>query len=66
MQRTFDYIYFHHGMMALRDVIKHCQDSSHIQQVAFSTYHDALTQICFNCRVIRSMILIREDNGNDE
>lgn len=38
----------------LREYIKGCQDRDHHQQVAFSTYHDCLTQICFKCRVIRT------------
>ena len=36
--------------------IAHCQDSSHVQQVAFSTYHHALTQICFTCKRIRTSL----------
>lgn len=35
--------------------IKKCE-GVHSQQVAFSTFHDALTQICFGCRKIRSTI----------
>jgi len=38
----------------VRDEIQLCSDKSHIQQVAYSTYHDALTQICFTCRKIRT------------
>jgi len=36
--------------------ISSCQRRDHIQQVAFSTYHHALTQICFDCRHIRTSI----------
>lgn len=36
--------------------IKNCQNKKHIQQVAFSTYHFALTQICFTCEEIRTSI----------
>lgn len=33
--------------------IKECE-GKHVQQVAYSSYHDALTQICFGCGVIRT------------
>lgn len=36
--------------------IEHCQEQNHIQQVAYSTYHGALTQICFTCKKIRTSI----------
>ncbi len=38
----------------VRHLIKTCQSQKHIQQVAYSTYHDALTQVCFTCKVIRT------------
>ena len=38
----------------LRTVINRCQGLLHVQQVAFSTYHDCLTQICFGCRMVRT------------
>jgi len=44
----------------VEEYIKDCQDRNHIQQVAFSTYHHALTQICFTCKWIRTSIK-RED-----
>jgi len=34
--------------------IPSCQEKNHIQQVAFSTYHNCLTQICFTCKKIRT------------
>jgi len=40
----------------VKDAIKNCQKKNHIQQVAFSTYHHALTQICFTCEKIRTSI----------
>ena len=36
--------------------IKTCQEEGHVQQVAFSTYHHALTQICFICDKVRTSI----------
>ena len=40
------------------EVRKHVQDceGKHMQQVAYSTFHDALTQLCFGCRKVRSNI----------
>jgi len=40
------------------DVRKHIQncEGKHMQQVSYSTYHDALTQVCFGCRKIRTTI----------
>jgi hypothetical protein len=39
-------------------VRKHIQDCEgrHTQQAMYSTFHDALTQVCFGCRKIRSTI----------
>jgi hypothetical protein len=44
------------------EVRKHIQECEglHVQQVAYSTFHDSLTQICFGCRVIRTSIKIHE------
>ena len=36
--------------------ITNCE-GKHIQQVVYSTYHKALTQICFGCRKVRTSIL---------
>jgi len=41
----------------VREHIKDCE-GRHPQQVAFSTFHHALTQVCFGCRKIRSSIKI--------
>lgn len=40
------------------DVRKHVQacEGRHTQQCMYSTFHDALTQICFGCKKIRSTI----------
>ncbi len=42
------------------EVRKHIQycEGRHTQQVVYSTFHDALTQICYGCRLIRSNIKI--------
>ena len=48
----FDYEY----VEKMEDVRKHIQEceGKHAQQVAYSTFHDCLTQICFGCLKIRS------------
>ncbi len=40
------------------DVRKHVQEceGKHTQQDISSTFHDALTQVCFGCKKIRSTI----------
>lgn len=44
--------------------IKYCE-GKHIQQVVFSTYHKALTQVCFGCGKVRTM-LSEEDTKEKE
>jgi len=39
----------------VREHIKGCE-GNHTQQVVYSTFHDALTQICYGCKKIRSTI----------
>ena len=39
----------------VKDYIKSCE-GKHIQQIAYSSYHDAFTQICFTCKKIRTSI----------
>ena len=45
------------------EVRKHIQECEgrHTQQAIYSTFHDALTQVCYGCMKIRSTIKIRED-----
>ena len=33
-----------------------CCEGEHIQQVVYSTYHKALTQICFSCKKVRTSL----------
>ena len=40
----------------VRRAIQQCE-GQHVQQVCYSTYMDALTQVCFTERVIRSTVL---------
>jgi len=46
----------HYKKELVEEIIKECQTHNHIQQVAFSTYHHALTQICFTCDCVRTSI----------
>ena len=39
----------------VKGCIKSCE-GKHVQQVAYSSYHDALTQICFTCKKIRTSL----------
>ena len=39
----------------VKQCIKECE-GKHIQQVVYSTYHDAFTQICFGCKKIRTSL----------
>ena len=43
----------------IEDIRQHIRDceGNHVQQVVYSTYHDALTQICYGCKRVRSNIL---------
>mgnify|MGYP000948385895 CR=1 FL=1 len=39
----------------LREQIKSCE-GRHTQQAVYSTFHDALTQVCYGCKKVRSTI----------
>ena len=52
------------SMQFLQGCIKSCQAKKHIQQVAFSTYHHALTQVCFTCNECRTSINEEEIKGS--
>ena len=39
--------------------IKECE-GKHIQQIAYSSYHDALTQVCFGCDAVRTSLKIKD------
>ena len=39
----------------VRKQIKKCEGKC-VQQVCYSTYHDALTQICFGCSKVRTSL----------
>jgi hypothetical protein len=39
----------------VKDAIKECE-GKHVQQIAYSSYHEAFTQICFGCNKIRTSL----------
>lgn len=43
----------------VRNAISMCQKVNHIHQVAYSTYHNGITQICFTCKRLRSSLKIQ-------
>ena len=48
-------VIFYDTIQQVKSHIKECE-GKHVQQVVYSTYHDALTQICFGCKLIRTSI----------
>jgi hypothetical protein len=55
---TFEYQY----IKKQEDVRKHIQEceGKHTQQAIYSTFHDAITQICYGCKKIRTTIITTE------
>ena len=52
--------YEHFGTMeAVRKHIQDCE-GRHTQQAIYSTFHDALTQVCYGCKKVRTTILISD------
>ena len=52
--KIFEYEYIE-KMEDVRKQIQECE-GIHTQQAIYSTFHDALTQVCFGCKRIRSTI----------
>jgi hypothetical protein len=52
MKLDYEYI---EDIIQLRNQIKECE-GRHTQQAVFSTFHDALTQVCYGCLKVRSNI----------
>jgi hypothetical protein len=52
MQLEYEYI---EKQEDVRKQIKKCE-GHHVQQAIYSTFHDALTQVCFGCLKVRSTI----------
>ena len=53
MYRDFEMECFKLRFEDVRESIRNCE-GKHMQQVAYSSYHDAVTQICFGCRKIKT------------
>lgn len=53
-KNTFTYEYLS-TQEEVRQYIQSCE-GKHTQQAIYSTFHDALTQVCFGCKKIRSTI----------
>jgi hypothetical protein len=47
-------VQLHETQETVRVAIQGCQGARHDQQVAYSTYHNALTQICWTERIVRT------------
>lgn len=56
---------FCNNQEAVKRAIKSCE-GNHIQQVAYSSYHDALTQVCFGCKKIRTSLTEKDTNNSEE
>lgn len=41
-----------HDVNIIEKFIKRCNGNNHIQQTSYSENHQALTQICFTCKVV--------------
>jgi hypothetical protein len=54
MKFTYEYL---KTQEEVRKHIKECE-GRHTQQAIYSTFHDALTQVCFGCKKVRSNIYI--------
>lgn len=50
----FDYEYIE-KQENVRKQIQSCE-GKHTQQAIYSTFHDALTQVCYGCKKVRSTI----------
>ena len=40
----------------VRKEVQVCSQDGHTQQVAYSTWHDGITQVCFYCEKVRTTI----------
>ena len=58
IQKDMTFTYEHcESQEEVRYHIQECE-GRHTQQAIYSTFHDALTQICFGCRKVRSTIKV--------
>lgn len=52
MKLDYEYI---ESQEKVREHIQNCE-GRHTQQAVYSTFHDALTQVCYGCMKVRSTI----------
>jgi hypothetical protein len=52
----FKYVYLE-TQEEVRKQIQYCE-GKHPQQVAYSSFHDCLTQVCFGCKKIRTNLRV--------
>lgn len=52
------HLYLKKRLEKMEDVRKHIQEceGKHTQQAIYSTFHDALTQVCYGCQKVRTTI----------
>lgn len=58
-------VVFCNDQEAVKSHIKECE-GKHIQQISYSSYHDALTQVCFGCKKIRTSLKESEVINNGQ
>jgi hypothetical protein len=59
---NFEYEYLE-NQEEVREHIQNCE-GRHTQQAIYSTFHDALTQICYGCLKVRTTIKLKEKYEN--
>lgn len=52
---TYEYL---KNMEEVREQVQKCE-GKHSQQIAYSSFHDCLTQICFGCKKVRTNKLLK-------
>lgn len=57
-------VIFCNNQEAVKNHIKSCE-GKHIQQIAYSSYHNALTQICFGCDEVRTSLKEKETESKE-
>lgn len=60
----FEYEYIPEQVKVRRHIVK-CE-GRHTQQAIYSTFHDALTQICYGCMKVRSTIFREVKNDGKD
>lgn len=50
----------------VREAIWTCERWGHVQQAAYSTYNDSLTQVCFTCKAVRTNMPDWEEELEEE